>query len=130
MKSNTKKILFSSDDSCADISISPSGQDDLGTLIVENNENQYEYDDLSALTKPPMLLATRPSTEAPTTTTTTPLTHVIFGNDAIEIYQPRKKVLHCFTTNEVLKPIVGIEKWCQQICSTECPPTLCVCVEI
>ena len=42
----------------------------------------------------------------------------------------RERILHCYPTNEVLKPVLGIEKWCEQLCLTECPPTLCVCVKI
>lgn len=40
------------------------------------------------------------------------------------------KTLRCFPTHEVLKPLVGIEDWCLQLCAEHCPPTLCVCVQL
>jgi len=38
------------------------------------------------------------------------------------------KILRCYPSNEALKPLVGIENWCQQLCAINCSPTLCVCV--
>jgi hypothetical protein len=40
------------------------------------------------------------------------------------------KTLRCYPTNEALKPLVGIENWCLQLCAVNCPPTLCICVKI
>jgi hypothetical protein len=40
------------------------------------------------------------------------------------------KTLHCYPTHEVLKPLVGIENWCLQLCVVHCPPALCACVHI
>ena len=40
----------------------------------------------------------------------------------------RKQIIRCYPTNEALKPLIGIEKWCSQLCTTHCPPTLCACV--
>lgn len=40
------------------------------------------------------------------------------------------KTHRCYPTNEVLKPLVGIEHWCLKLCRVHCPPTLCACVPI
>jgi hypothetical protein len=42
----------------------------------------------------------------------------------------KNKTLRCYATNEALKPLLGIENWCLQLCAINCPPTLCICVEI
>jgi hypothetical protein len=40
------------------------------------------------------------------------------------------KTLRCYPTNEALKPLIGIENWCLQLCAINCSPTLCICVQI
>ena len=40
------------------------------------------------------------------------------------------KTIRCYPTNEVLKPLIGIEDWCLHLCGINCSPTLCICVKI
>ena len=56
--------------------------------------------------------------------------NVIYPYGTMNEIEQDEKLLHCYPTNEVLKPLVGIEKWCRQLCRHECPPSLCVCVNI
>lgn len=72
-----------------------------------------------------------PSTTTTTTVTTTTsmtTTQLLVTNITSVADYPR--VLRCYPTNESLKPLVGIENWCLQLCTIHCPPSLCVCVYI
>lgn len=51
-------------------------------------------------------------------------------DDLIKEFKKTNKILRCYPTNEVLKPLLGIENWCLQLCADYCPPTLCACVHI
>ncbi|CAF4572679.1 unnamed protein product [Rotaria socialis] len=72
-----------------------------------------------------------------TPTTTTKITEArqsfIFPfsplKELIDQIDANNKTLRCYPTNEALKPLVGIENWCLQLCAINCPPTLCVCVK-
>ncbi|UJR26593.1 hypothetical protein I4U23_007913 [Adineta vaga] len=63
------------------------------------------------------------------TTTTTELDKSILSvyssKDLRNGINQMKKSVHCYPTNEVLKPLLGIENWCLQLCIRDCPPTLC-----
>jgi hypothetical protein len=77
-----------------------------------------------------------PITDVTTTTTTTTLAMNIiypFRSPEHSIDQLNKntnKALRCYPTHEALKPLIGIENWCLQLCATHCPPALCICVNI
>jgi hypothetical protein len=70
----------------------------------------------------------------PTTTTTTTTMNFIYpfhpSNELINQLNKNNKTLRCYPTNEALKPLVGIENWCLQLCAINCPPSLCICVKI
>lgn len=114
--------------SCADISISP--EDESNALLPTSTitDNEFNHFPLN-----PSVVLPADDELVPVAATTTPAaeTHLLFAYDSMEkTLQTTKKILHCYPTNEVLKPLVGIEKWCSQLCVTECPPSLCVCVKI
>jgi hypothetical protein len=73
-------------------------------------------------------------TESTTITTATAMMDYIFpfqpSEDLINRLNKNNKSLRCYPTNEVLKPLIGIENWCLQLCAVHCPPTLCACVHI
>jgi len=81
---------------------------------------------------------TTTTTESTTTTTITETTTVAMNfifpfNPSEEFINQLNKIsktLRCYPTNEVLKPLIGIEDWCLQLCAIHCPPTLCACVHI
>ncbi len=50
--------------------------------------------------------------------------------ESIDQFNKNNKTHRCYPTNEVLKPLIGIENWCLQLCAVHCPPTLCACVHI
>lgn len=81
---------------------------------------------------PPSMLVHSAITQ-PTMTTIMP-TNFIYPfqplNKLIEQINKSPKTLHCYPTNEALKPLLGIENWCLQLCEISCPPTLCICVKI
>jgi hypothetical protein len=66
--------------------------------------------------------------------TTTISTNFIYpfppSNELIDQLNKNNKTLRCYPTNEALKPLIGIENWCLQLCAIHCPPTLCICVKI
>lgn len=95
--------------SCADISIRP-----------RHLPEEYPVDvQLASL-----------SSSLTSTSTSTEMMNVIYPYGTMNEMENDGKVLHCYPTNEVLKPLIGIEKWCRQLCRYECPPSLCVCVNI
>jgi len=74
------------------------------------------------------------TTELSTTTTTTMAMNFIFpfhsSDEFMNQFNKNNKILRCYPTNEVLKPLIGIENWCLQLCAVHCPPSLCACVHI
>ena len=50
------------------------------------------------------------------------------AQQSLGLLNQRKHIIRCYPTNEALKPLIGIEKWCSQLCATLCPPALCACV--
>ncbi|CAF1286058.1 unnamed protein product [Adineta steineri] len=112
---------------CADISIT-------------SKEISYSLPHQTTITQKPLLsfpfnnpvVLTSPVVSA--RTTTTELMKFIFPfrptEELINQLDRNKKTLHCYPTNEALKPLLGIENWCLQLCTMNCPPTLCVCVKI
>ena len=69
-----------------------------------------------------------------TTTTTTEIMDLIYpfrpSGEFLEQLNHNNKTLRCYPTHEVLKPLIGIENWCLQLCVVHCPPALCACVHI
>ncbi|CAF1047713.1 unnamed protein product [Adineta ricciae] len=135
---------------CADISIAPVDGDFLAGLSTSSPTEQSifvapfvdpilippEIEQASILSNEFFITATTPTT----TTTTTAAAAVEPSMNFLFPYQPSEdlitqttksnKTLRCFPTHEVLKPLVGIEHWCLQLCVVHCPPTLCACVEL
>ncbi len=71
--------------------------------------------------------------ESTTTTTTMPMNFIYPFHPSEELINKLNKnneILRCYPTNEALKPLIGIENWCLQLCAINCPPTLCICVKI
>ncbi|CAF1017090.1 unnamed protein product [Didymodactylos carnosus] len=76
----------------------------------------------------PILFSTIPTTTVKTTTSL----DVIIPFNPLELFTDSKEEaqIKCYATSEALKPLVGIEKWCKELCKVDCPPSLCVCIEI
>lgn len=74
--------------------------------------------------------STPPIDASPARRATAALTKTILTMPSFpDILNRPGKHTHCYPTNEVLKPLLGIENWCLQLCIRNCPPTLCICVE-
>ncbi|UJR22494.1 hypothetical protein I4U23_025547 [Adineta vaga] len=127
---------------CADISIVSGNDNFLLPLPTSSSTEQPLF--LLPIVDPLMIsseieslpiLPSESSTTTTTTTSTSPSMNFIFpyqsSEDIInEISQTNNKSLRCYPTHEVLKPLIGIEQWCLQLCVVHCPPTLCACVEL
>lgn len=134
--------------SCADISIAPNDNNFVLSLpmTTATEEPLFLYPYIDPVVFPPAIdhfpmfaypipTATESTT---TTTTTTPATTTTAMNLIYPLHSSEKfihqlnrnnKTRRCFPTNEILKPIVGIEGWCLHLCAVHCPPTLCACVQ-
>ncbi len=111
----------------------------------------YSCADISITRKDHSLLLTRPTTTEQNPLLLFPLSNpVVFSPTTTELirtvpsnfifpFRPSEelldqlddnnnKILRCYPSNEALKPLVGIENWCRQLCAINCPPTLCICV--
>jgi hypothetical protein len=73
---------------------------------------------------------TTESTTIPTTTAMSFIFPFQPSEELINELSKNSKTFRCYPTNEVLKPLIGIENWCLQLCAVHCPPTLCACVHI
>jgi hypothetical protein len=127
--------------SCADISIASKDNDLLLPLITTATTTQgplflFPFIDPGVF---PSEIEHLPIFTHPTTTTTEPTTTTAMVNfvlpfasseEIINQLNKNNKTLRCYPTNEVLKPLIGIENWCLQLCAVHCPPTLCACVNI
>ena len=94
----------------------------------------------------PTATTTEPTTTTPTTSTTstttttttmattkTPMNFILpFGplEEFLNQLNKNNKTRRCYPTNEVLKPVIGIENWCFHLCAIHCPPGLCACLEV
>lgn len=84
-------------------------------------------------TIPPSSMLTYPAiTQPPITTPILPTLIYPFqaSNKLIDQADKTSKTVRCYPTNEALKPLLGIEHWCLQLCAINCPPALCICVKI
>lgn len=123
--------------SCADISIASI---DNNLLSTEPTTVQLNYLYLLSLLNPvdvlqihtpsPFIVYPTQTRAITTTTTPIPLSFIFPMNPSKEIIDEKNKTFRCYATNPALKPLVGIENWCLQLCAINCPPTLCVCVKI
>ncbi|CAF3871404.1 unnamed protein product, partial [Rotaria sp. Silwood1] len=133
---------------CADISIAPEDNNLLlssstTTTTTTTHEPLFVFPYFDSFVFPsgiehfPMFAYPTTTTTEPTTTTTTTIAttmHAIFplhpSKEYLNQINKNNKTRRCYPTNEVLKPIVGIEHWCLHLCAVHCPPTLCACVQI
>ncbi|CAF2156124.1 unnamed protein product [Rotaria magnacalcarata] len=94
-------------------------------VVFPSNYERFPMFDYPTTTTPP----------PPPSPTTTPVTiDLIYplspSNEFLQQMNKSNKIRRCYPTNEILKPIIGIENWCLHLCAVHCPPTLCACVEI
>ncbi|CAF0894028.1 unnamed protein product [Adineta steineri] len=128
---------------CADISIAPKDDNNNNNLLLPLSTTSTSTE--TPLFLLPFLDSNMISSENeyipiftyPTTTesaTTTTIMNIIYpyqsSDELINHFNKKNKTFRCYPTNEVLKPLIGIENWCLQICAVNCPPTLCACVQI
>ena len=112
-------------DSCADISIISKDKSYVRPRLTTTPPD-------SSLMHPvilPLVLAPSPIVIRPRTTTES-IFPIYASEDSLDLSEKKQKPIHCYPTNEVLKPLLGIENWCLQLCVRNCPPNLCVCVEM
>jgi hypothetical protein len=107
--------------SCADISITSKDNHFLSTTA----QNPLVF---LPFNNP--VVATRSSMMVYLTTSTNSIFPFRPSKELIDQVNKTNKSLRCYPTNEALKPLIGIESWCLQLCAVHCPPTLCVCVQI
>lgn len=131
--------------SCADIHIASNDNHVLltdQTTVASNSILLFPFINpgvgSQAITPPTILY---PKAIEPITTTTTIATtaaaapmNFIFPfeplKELLEQLDRNNKTLRCYPTNEALKPLIGIENWCLQLCAINCPPSLCICVRL
>ncbi|CAF0868483.1 unnamed protein product [Didymodactylos carnosus] len=140
---------------CADITIIYNDNGLLPWSTTTTTKTTSTTTTMRTTTQPPYITVTNPTTTTttsfpfifPTTTTTTsfpfifPTTTTIKTTTSLTVIIPfspselltdskEEGQITCYATSEALKPLVGIEKWCKELCKVDCPPSLCVCVEI
>ncbi len=119
--------------SCADISIASQENNIFlsnPTPISQNPVLSYPFYNpvVYSSTRIPPSIFIYPEVTFPTRTTVS--MDFIYPFRLSEESITKDKTLRCYSTNEALKPLIGIENWCLQLCAINCPPTLCICVKI
>lgn len=84
--------------------------------------------DISITAKPNTFLLPRPTASSMNNAIALTSPQHFNAQQSLDLSNQRQQIIRCYPTNEALKPLVGIEQWCFQLCATRCPPTLCACV--
>ncbi|CAF0864310.1 unnamed protein product [Rotaria sordida] len=119
---------------CADISIASINNNLLlshSTTIAPNSIFLFPFINPVVFSPSSPIIIYPKSIESTTTTTSMSFIFPFHpSKELIEQLDENNKTLRCYATNEALKPLIGIENWCLQLCAINCPPTLCICVKI
>ncbi|CAF4556263.1 unnamed protein product, partial [Rotaria sp. Silwood2] len=111
---------------CADISITSINNNLLlshSTTITPHSFLLFPFLNPVVFSPPtPFIIYTKP-TESTTIPTTTSMSYIFPfhpSKELIEQLDKNNKSLRCYATNEALKPLIGIENWCLQLCAINC----------